>query len=163
MFAADFGFSQEFAEYRAYSEGDDPRLIDWCLRSHRADLYPSLRRRDQYASDGAAAMRAHRWVTSRGALASSSSRKFLAAALAYHGLATARSRRVSSCSTRRYETFRPATSRRGQPDRHDPLDRRRDSRQRHQSQSPAYGASANICRVVGLVASDFGSKVQARR
>ena len=25
----DFGISQEFAEYRAYNEGDDPRLIDW--------------------------------------------------------------------------------------------------------------------------------------
>jgi uncharacterized protein (DUF58 family) len=24
-----FGFSQEFAEYRAYGEGDDPRFIDW--------------------------------------------------------------------------------------------------------------------------------------
>jgi len=24
-----FGFSQEFAEYRGYSEGDDPRFIDW--------------------------------------------------------------------------------------------------------------------------------------
>jgi len=24
-----FGFSQEFAEYRTYSEGDDPRFIDW--------------------------------------------------------------------------------------------------------------------------------------
>lgn len=24
-----FGFSQEFAEYRAYSEGDDPRFVDW--------------------------------------------------------------------------------------------------------------------------------------
>jgi uncharacterized protein (DUF58 family) len=24
-----FGFSQEFAEYKAYSEGDDPRFIDW--------------------------------------------------------------------------------------------------------------------------------------
>lgn len=24
-----FGFSQEFAEYRAYQEGDDPRFIDW--------------------------------------------------------------------------------------------------------------------------------------
>ena len=32
-----FGFSQEFAEYRAYAEGDDPRFIDWnrslCLTS----------------------------------------------------------------------------------------------------------------------------------
>lgn len=24
-----FGFSNEFAEYRAYSEGDDPRFVDW--------------------------------------------------------------------------------------------------------------------------------------
>ena len=24
-----FGFSQEFAEYRGYAEGDDPRFIDW--------------------------------------------------------------------------------------------------------------------------------------
>ena len=24
-----FGFSQEFAEYRSYTEGDDPRYIDW--------------------------------------------------------------------------------------------------------------------------------------
>jgi uncharacterized protein (DUF58 family) len=24
-----FGFSQEFAEFRAYSEGDDPRFVDW--------------------------------------------------------------------------------------------------------------------------------------
>src|SRR5271155_4012970 len=25
----DFGFSQEFAEYRSYSEGDDLRHVDW--------------------------------------------------------------------------------------------------------------------------------------
>ena len=24
-----FGFSQEFAEYSAYAEGDDPRFVDW--------------------------------------------------------------------------------------------------------------------------------------
>ena len=24
-----FGFSQEFREYRAYAEGDDPRFVDW--------------------------------------------------------------------------------------------------------------------------------------
>jgi uncharacterized protein (DUF58 family) len=24
-----FGFSQEFAEYKAYAEGDDPRFVDW--------------------------------------------------------------------------------------------------------------------------------------
>src|ERR1041384_4946824 len=27
----DFGFSQEFAEYRAYTEGDDLRHVDWNL------------------------------------------------------------------------------------------------------------------------------------
>jgi uncharacterized protein (DUF58 family) len=38
--SADFGFSQEFAEYRAYSPGDDLRHIDWNVyaRSERAYL-----------------------------------------------------------------------------------------------------------------------------
>ncbi|MFO7275769.1 MAG: DUF58 domain-containing protein [Pseudomonadota bacterium] len=33
-----FGFSQEFAEFRAYTEGDDPRFIDWNVfaRTERA-------------------------------------------------------------------------------------------------------------------------------
>ena len=36
----DFGFSQEFAEYRAYSEGDDLRHVDWNVyaRTERAYL-----------------------------------------------------------------------------------------------------------------------------
>ena len=36
----DFGFSQEFAEYRAYTEGDDVRHIDWNVfaRTERAYL-----------------------------------------------------------------------------------------------------------------------------
>ena len=38
--SADFGFSQEFAEYRAYAPGDDLRHIDWNVfaRSERAYL-----------------------------------------------------------------------------------------------------------------------------
>src|SRR5512139_515705 len=34
----DFGFSQEFAEYRAYSQGDDLRHVDWNVfaRTERA-------------------------------------------------------------------------------------------------------------------------------
>jgi uncharacterized protein (DUF58 family) len=38
--SADFGFSQEFAEYRAYSPGDDLRHVDWNVyaRSERAYL-----------------------------------------------------------------------------------------------------------------------------
>src|SRR5437763_10392834 len=36
----DFGFSQEFAEYRMYSEGDDLRHVDWNVfaRTERAYL-----------------------------------------------------------------------------------------------------------------------------
>jgi uncharacterized protein (DUF58 family) len=35
----DFGFSQEFAEYRAYSEGDDLRHIDWNVYARSERLY----------------------------------------------------------------------------------------------------------------------------
>ncbi len=34
-----FGFSQEFAEYRAYTEGDDPRFIDWNVLSRTDRVY----------------------------------------------------------------------------------------------------------------------------
>jgi uncharacterized protein (DUF58 family) len=35
----DFGFSQEFAEYRAYTEGDDLRHIDWNVYARSEKLY----------------------------------------------------------------------------------------------------------------------------
>jgi uncharacterized protein (DUF58 family) len=34
-----FGFSQEFAEYRAYSEGDDPRFVDWNVYARTGKTY----------------------------------------------------------------------------------------------------------------------------
>ena len=34
-----FGFSQEFAEYRSYTEGDDPRYIDWNVLSRTDRVY----------------------------------------------------------------------------------------------------------------------------
>ena len=34
-----FGFSQEFAEYRAYVEGDDPRYIDWNVLARSGRTY----------------------------------------------------------------------------------------------------------------------------
>jgi len=34
-----FGFSQEFVEYREYSEGDDPRYIDWNVYSRTDRTY----------------------------------------------------------------------------------------------------------------------------
>jgi uncharacterized protein (DUF58 family) len=35
----DFGFSQEFAEYRAYSEGDDLRHVDWNVYARTGRCY----------------------------------------------------------------------------------------------------------------------------
>ena len=34
-----FGFSQEFAEYRAYVEGDDPRFVDWNVYARTERTY----------------------------------------------------------------------------------------------------------------------------
>ena len=34
-----FGFSQEFAEYRPYNEGDDPRFIDWNVFARSEKMY----------------------------------------------------------------------------------------------------------------------------
>lgn len=34
-----FGFSQEFAEYRAYAEGDDPRFVDWNVYARTDRMY----------------------------------------------------------------------------------------------------------------------------
>ena len=34
-----FGFSQEFAEYRMYNEGDDPRFIDWNVYARTERTY----------------------------------------------------------------------------------------------------------------------------
>jgi uncharacterized protein (DUF58 family) len=37
--SADLGFSQEFAEYRAYTPGDEPRSIDWNVFARSERLY----------------------------------------------------------------------------------------------------------------------------
>src|SRR5215510_4229228 len=34
-----FGFSQEFAEYRAYVPGDDPRFVDWNVVARTDRIY----------------------------------------------------------------------------------------------------------------------------
>ena len=34
-----FGFSQEFAEYRMYAEGDDPRFVDWNVYARTERTY----------------------------------------------------------------------------------------------------------------------------
>jgi uncharacterized protein (DUF58 family) len=35
----DYGFSQEFAEYRAYTPGDDLRRVDWNVFARSERLY----------------------------------------------------------------------------------------------------------------------------
>ncbi|HKE96966.1 MAG TPA: DUF58 domain-containing protein [Povalibacter sp.] len=83
-----FGFSQEFREYRAYVEGDDPRFVDWNVYARTDRTY--IRRYagetntrlmiliDASASMGYAS-------TSTAGVSKLQYAKFLAAALAYLG------------------------------------------------------------------------------
>lgn len=81
-----FGFSQEFAEYKAYSEGDDPRFVDWNVFARTDRTY--IRRylgetntRLMIALDVSASM-----GYSSGAINKLRYAKFLAASLAYMAL-----------------------------------------------------------------------------
>jgi len=78
-----FGFSQEFAEYRAYVEGDDPRFVDWNVFARTERTY--IRRyegetntRLMIALDASGSM-----GYGSGAVTKLRYGKFLAAALAY--------------------------------------------------------------------------------
>jgi uncharacterized protein (DUF58 family) len=81
-----FGFSQEFAEYKAYSEGDDPRFVDWNVYARTDRTY--IRRyigetntRLMIALDVSASM-----GYSSGAISKLRYAKFVAASLAYMAL-----------------------------------------------------------------------------
>jgi uncharacterized protein (DUF58 family) len=78
-----FGFSQEFAEYRAYVEGDDPRFVDWNVYARTDRTY--IRRyegetntRLMIALDASGSM-----GYGSGSISKLRYAKFLAAALAY--------------------------------------------------------------------------------
>jgi uncharacterized protein (DUF58 family) len=78
-----FGFSQEFAEYKAYSEGDDPRFIDWNVfartdRTYIKRYLGDTNTRFMIAMDVSASM-----GYGSGAITKLRYAKFLAAALAY--------------------------------------------------------------------------------
>ncbi|MEJ0098759.1 MAG: DUF58 domain-containing protein, partial [Pseudomonadota bacterium] len=78
-----FGFSQEFAEYKAYSEGDDPRFIDWNVfartdRTYIKRYLGDTNTRLTIAMDVSASM-----GFGTGAVTKLRYAKFLAAALAY--------------------------------------------------------------------------------
>jgi uncharacterized protein (DUF58 family) len=78
-----FGFSQEFAEYKAYAEGDDPRFIDWNVfartdRTYIKRYLGDTNTRLMIALDVSASM-----GYGTGSVTKLRYAKFLAAALAY--------------------------------------------------------------------------------
>src|SRR5262245_29805658 len=82
-----FGFSQEFREYRAYVEGDDPRFVDWNVYARTDRTY--IRRyegetntRLMIVLDASASMG---YVSPGNGVSKLQYAKFLAAALAYLG------------------------------------------------------------------------------
>jgi uncharacterized protein (DUF58 family) len=82
-----FGFSQEFREYRAYAEGDDPRFVDWNVYARTDRTY--IRRfegetntRLMLLLDASASMG---YASANASVSKLVYAKFLAAALAYLG------------------------------------------------------------------------------
>jgi uncharacterized protein (DUF58 family) len=81
-----FGFSQEFAEYRQYVEGDDPRFVDWNVFARTERTYIRLyegetNTRLMIALDSSASM-----GFGSGSVTKLQYAKYLAAALAYLGI-----------------------------------------------------------------------------
>ena len=108
-----FGFSQEFAEYRQYAEGDDPRFVDWNVFARTERTY--IRRyegetntRLMIALDASASM-----GYGSGDVTKLQYAKYLAAALAYLGIAAARSGRADRVRRGARSSYRPPTSRAG--------------------------------------------------
>jgi uncharacterized protein (DUF58 family) len=107
-----FGFSQEFKEYRAYVEGDDPRFVDWNVYARTERTY--IRRfegetntRLMIVLDASASM-----GYSSGSITKLQYAKFLAAALAY--LAARQHDPVGLIVfDEEIRTYRPAASRAG--------------------------------------------------
>ncbi len=80
-----FGFSQEFREYRAYAEGDDPRFVDWNVYARTDRTY--IRRYEGETNtrlmillDASASMG---YASGAGVVSKLQYAKFLGAALAY--------------------------------------------------------------------------------
>lgn len=107
-----FGFSQEFAEYKAYAEGDDPRFVDWNVFARTDRTY--IRRylgetntRLMIALDVSASM-----GFGTGAVSKLRYAKFLAAALAYMALQQHDPTGLVAFDSR-IRSYRPASSRTG--------------------------------------------------
>jgi uncharacterized protein (DUF58 family) len=107
-----FGFSQEFAEYKAYSEGDDPRFVDWNVFARTDRTY--IRRylgetntRLMIALDVSGSM-----GYSSGTLTKLRYAKFLAASLAYMALHQHDPTGLIAFDSK-IRSYRPAASRSG--------------------------------------------------
>jgi uncharacterized protein (DUF58 family) len=107
-----FGFSQEFAEYKAYTEGDDPRFVDWNVFARTDRTY--IRRyigetntRLMIAMDVSASM-----GYSSGPVSKLQYAKFLAATLAYMALHQHDPTGLIAFDSK-IRSYRPASSRTG--------------------------------------------------
>ncbi len=85
-----FGFSQEFAEYKAYAEGDDPRFVDWNVfartdRTYIKRYQGETNTRLMLAVDTSASM-GYSSSTAAGSVNKLRYAKFLAASLAHMAL-----------------------------------------------------------------------------
>jgi uncharacterized protein (DUF58 family) len=107
-----FGFSQEFAEYKAYAEGDDPRFVDWNVFARTDRTY--IRRyqgetntRLMIALDVSASM-----GYASGAISKLRYAKFVAASLAYMALQQHDPTGLIAFDSK-IRSYRPASSRTG--------------------------------------------------
>jgi uncharacterized protein (DUF58 family) len=138
-----YGFSQEFKEYRAYVEGDDPRFVDWNVYARTERTY--IRRYEGETNtrlmillDASASM-----DYSSGGVSKLQYGKFLAACSRVSRSSSARSGR--SHRVRRADPPVPSRPRAArQPAEHDSHDRRRDRRSWHEPRRVLSAASASI-------------------
>ena len=107
-----FGFSQEFAEYKAYAEGDDPRFVDWNVfaRTDRAYIkryQGETNTRFMIAMDVSASM-----GYGSGSITKLRYAKFVAASLAYMTLQQHDPTGLIAFDSK-IRSYRPASSRTG--------------------------------------------------
>ena len=127
-----FGFSQEFAEYKAYSEGDDPRFIDWNVfarteRTYIKRFLGETNTRLMIALDVSASM-----GYGIGQVTKLRYAKFLAASLAYMALQQHDPTGLIAFDSK-VRSYRPPSSRTGSTAGHPASARRAAGRQRHRS------------------------------
>ena len=79
----DFGFSQEFAEYRAYTQGDDLRHVDWNVFARTERCYLKRYRGETNSQLLILLDTSARWATRSHAVNKLDYARFMAASLCY--------------------------------------------------------------------------------